>query len=1126
MKRILSILLVLLLTLTVFTGCEQLNGIVDMLPIDIPGLGTKECTHDYNAVVTDPTCTETGITTKTCLLCGDVQTCDETAALGHNFVKGVCSRCDAVDPNYVDQDLKSAYDYVHQMIKGISTETIGNYDLVLTAVVGEKSYTVVWEIIGTDAVVIEDGKVIVPEAGATAINYTLKFTVTNEKGETLSREYNKVVPKFAYNSFADYAAAENDKPLVVAGVVAGVFSKSTGSKVNGLFVQDLNNEGGYYVYNLTDDVYETIKPGMTVEVKGNKTNYSGTYEIINASVKVLDSTIKPVVPVDYTDLVNKAGALTDAALVEKQGMLVTIKGVTILEAGDNGYYYFQAGAHKIYLRISGSNNPCTAADLEAVKAVHGANFGNTADVTGIITIYNKAFYLSPVSADAFHNVQASDKTDAEIIDIELGNVKFDGKIYEDSTITLPLQGTNYTNVKFAWTSDNAAAVVDGSSLKITVPETDTVVTISVTATLNAESVTKTYTIKLSKTVLTVSDALALAAGKDHNQYTEEKYLITGVIDTLESDIYGNCWLVGEDGARIYVYGIYTKDGSGKYETLSYKPVVGDTVTIFAVVGYYSDKEQVKSGWLVSYVKGEGNNEEPVDPQPPVTDSNFELTVDSLGIPSQSYAEGTATIGGVTFEYSEVGNYGNGIQVRDKVADGGKASMFWNTTAFGAGIKEIVLVYSANKSTYDNPDAEIFTFGNALGEVLCTVKLTTVAGEKNYTITPDADTYTFFKFEHDYSYTCYWDSITIVLTNGTIITPPTEEPVDPQPPVEDSTYPVVNELKNGDVVIIGAPAHNMALSADKVSEGSYYNKGVDYSAGFATITDAELFVVTVNADGSYTFTSKTGVVIALAGSYSSLNADGANKSWELIAKDGATGIFYLKNTVRGNYLEWYASMGNWSTYATSSLDDLFELSFYLVEGSTETPVDPQPPVEEPVDPQPPVEEPVDPQPPVQSGNAANLDSFTKNDPNLSDTSYGDWTSAEGWTLTYGRTDEQAAFGEDPQIILDGSAAKLGILKSCLLTGGVKSVSFNYGYAFNESNGVSVKINILDKDGNVVATADCVDTTLAKGDIGTFTWTLDAAVSGEFYLEIVNNCPSGAASGNKDRYSLWNLTWENA
>ena len=144
------------------------------------------------------------------------------------------------------------------------------------------------------------------------------------------------------------------------------------------------------------------------------------------------------------------------------------------------------------------------------------------------------------------------------------------------------------------------------------------------------------------------------------------------------------------------------------------------------------------------------------------------------------------------------------------------------------------------------------------------------------------------------------------------------------------YTLVTTLKTGDLVVIGAPAYGKALSTVKVA--TYYNKGVNYSAtNFANITDSEIFVVTVNDDGSYTFTSLTGKTIALGtGTYSSLDETGANNTWNLVAKEGAEGIFYVKNVGRGNYLEWYNSKGNWSTYNTSNLDGQFELSFYVVE----------------------------------------------------------------------------------------------------------------------------------------------------------------------------------------------------
>ena len=170
-----------------------------------------------------------------------------------------------------------------------------------------------------------------------------------------------------------------------------------------------------------------------------------------------------------------------------------------------------------------------------------------------------------------------------------------------------------------------------------------------------------------------------------------------------------------------------------------------------------------------------------------------------------------------------------------------------------------------------------------------------------------------------------------------VNPDAVNPDDPSTPTAEWT--LVTELKDGDRVLIGAPAYGKLLSVLKVSASSYYNKGVDYSAdNFANVTDDEIFVVTVNADGSYTFTSLTGDVIALADSYSSLNADGAHKSWTLTAN--GDGTFLVYNTGRNTYLEWYDSKNNWSTY-TNANSDLFHISFYVKTGASgDTPVEPE------------------------------------------------------------------------------------------------------------------------------------------------------------------------------------------
>ena len=64
------------------------------------GAVLKALGHAYKDEVIAPTCTEAGCTLHTCSRCNDSYKDTETAALGHNFVDGVCTRCGAKDPNY------------------------------------------------------------------------------------------------------------------------------------------------------------------------------------------------------------------------------------------------------------------------------------------------------------------------------------------------------------------------------------------------------------------------------------------------------------------------------------------------------------------------------------------------------------------------------------------------------------------------------------------------------------------------------------------------------------------------------------------------------------------------------------------------------------------------------------------------------------------------------------------------------------------------------------------------------------------------------------------------------------------------------------------------------------------
>ena len=156
---------------------------------------------------------------------------------------------------------------------------------------------------------------------------------------------------------------------------------------------------------------------------------------------------------------------------------------------------------------------------------------------------------------------------------------------------------------------------------------------------------------------------------------------------------------------------------------------------------------------------------------------------------------------------------------------------------------------------------------------------------------------------------------------------------------------------------------------------------------------------------------------------------------------------------------------------------------------------------------------------EGGDSAN--NFFDVDTMATSSSYSTPSSTNGWTGTNAAVN--ATFGDGGKaIVLNGKRTAKGTLTSPTLSGGIKSLTFSYGLPNSESNGVDLQISIQ-QGGSVVATQQLDDNSIAgSGGKGTYTWNLDAPVSGDFVIVITNNSPSNSTS-NKDRTAIWGLTW---
>ena len=144
-------------------------------------------------------------------------------------------------------------------------------------------------------------------------------------------------------------------------------------------------------------------------------------------------------------------------------------------------------------------------------------------------------------------------------------------------------------------------------------------------------------------------------------------------------------------------------------------------------------------------------------------------------------------------------------------------------------------------------------------------------------------------------------------------------------------PVQSLFKDGEQIVIYNPANMKALSTEY---SGFYNKGTDVTLTNGTLTgytEADVWTVGVNADGSYTFSTKDGKKLSMGEKFTSTPLDDVNTAWKVSAA-ATTGCYYIQNAVRGNYLEWYADKSNWSSYNKISDELLFAQAFYRVRKS--------------------------------------------------------------------------------------------------------------------------------------------------------------------------------------------------
>jgi len=162
--------------------------------------------------------------------------------------------------------------------------------------------------------------------------------------------------------------------------------------------------------------------------------------------------------------------------------------------------------------------------------------------------------------------------------------------------------------------------------------------------------------------------------------------------------------------------------------------------------------------------------------------------------------------------------------------------------------------------------------------------------------------------------------------------------------------------------------------------------------------------------------------------------------------------------------------------------------------------------------------------------------------MSQTKFGNLTSTKGWTATncglfcgtdgsdappYYHMIGKKADGSERNafaVHVNGNLNAQGIVYSPIIHGGIKTLSFNYGYVLTEANGVQFRVTIL-QEGNQVnlASFDVINTTAEKGKA--YTHTQELNINADNLIILIKPLSPSQASTNKDRFAIWNIVWEN-
>ncbi len=376
-----------------------------------------------------------------------------------------------------------------------------------------------------------------------------------------------------------------------------------------------------------------------VKVTNDQEDWSGTYLLVcEASGYAFNSGLEKL------DAANNSVAVTVAGdkITTAENIAVTVEKVEggyVMKGANGEYFYGQSGSNKLLTttdKAEATAAPITFAFVEGELAIVSdtshLRFNPTENQLRF-RFFKEATYANQAAVSLFKLDEAAEPAAKEVsipeaiqIAQEANGVKYivRGTVVEVKNATW---GNMYIedaegNKLYIYGTYSADGTVRYDAMEVKPNVGDTVMLMGELSTYNGEAQMKNGWLLSHELApepipdpveITIAEALAIASAKEHNTYTAEMYILTGVIAEVTNETYGNMYIQDADGNKILLYGLYDEAGI-RYDAMTTKPVAGDTITVVGVLGQFNGNPQMKNATMTAHTPGETPDPTP-DPEP-------------------------------------------------------------------------------------------------------------------------------------------------------------------------------------------------------------------------------------------------------------------------------------------------------------------------------------------------------------------------------------------------------------------------------------------------------------------------------------------------------------------------------